>query len=1172
MADPTILEYRAVTTDLEAKLLNIKTAIFELEKQLTVPKELKVNVEDAENRLSLLRNRLNELNNSFKGLTNVKLSDNLKNELNREIAAVSGAEKSISKSLLDLSKNAINSNNAFVNSTAATANAVQGNFSKISNSVSKIASTVTELSSIIKFLVFSRIIRELVEFGKASVSTAVDLQALHNSFEAIIGDSEKADQKLAELRDTADTFGKGFFDVAENYLRFKIAGDAANLTAEATDAIYKSIIITSSALNQSQAQLNRTITAFEQVLSKGVLSAEEIRRQLGNALPGAFSLTARAIGVSNAELEKLLRSGTLLSNEVVPKIAAELLKTFSAAAIANVSSARAEFGRLQNDLLDIKKSIGDGLLPTLLEFSREISKATDDADFQGITNDVDYLAKSLKSVVDLLINVISLDISGALGGALEVVGRVLGSVSIGMVKLEEGILRLFSDEKADQAALYAGKVRDSFSEIIEEIKIWAGATESASDLAVKHNQRAAKAVQEVQEALDKLNKRGSLGTLIDELAKTEGNVGKVAKELQKIEDGLLAVEEKAKETGKISASSMLEFATKLEKIKLELEESGQFSGDLAVAIVELERKLGSAAVATALLNIRLKEYLNLKTPDQIRVTNDALQSYIDLIEDGGSVTREQADLIVKSIKDILDSIRELPPGQRAAFKDLEASLDGTLNQYKKFTTEAAKEAERLRKETAKAFEGLADEVGNIFDKLKEKLSGGAKESEALRDVEELKEELSGLQIKFDTSGLNSEELNRYNQLVSEIKDKQEDAGSAIREVFKNTNAEISKSFEDLILNNDKLIEGIARLSPAAQQSFISLVSGFNEVSKNSNLTELDLVDFGKRLSEIFKEAGINLDSFVVSLDSTASITEKILAKISDAKKEIESDQKNKLGESSESEISIDTSEGLTSVERLTAAVEKLSEIWVEEGESLKNVSRDREGEFASLEQLIATRTILNDKLLEGNLTLGQQQTAYKQLQEIQDKINQLQDEYTVSLGDLTTGQEDASESIDTTASSLVELSEQTKKAREQLDPITDQTRILKNTTDELSHSIRLSNDVNAEMNAAFEKSQKALEGLEAREDSLGGVVGEVSGKFKDGTLQLDQYNRVVETAKDTTNDASTQMKTAFDELDKAIEKPETRLIRIRDEIMPALIKLTETWKDIIDGVSPTTPR
>jgi tape measure domain-containing protein len=1164
MPEPTILEYRGITADLEAKLLSLKKSIESLNSQTDVPHELKINVEDALNRLSLLNTRVNVVEQSTRTLSNVKFSQGFKNEIDQEIAQINRAQSSINSSFRNIAANAIASNAQVGSSAKNAANQVTSNYASIYSSTTRVISGLTSLQSIVRLVVFSRIIRELKDFGTQSVETSVELQALHNSFVAIIGDANEADSTLDRLRNTADTFGKKFLDVTENYLRFRIASESAGLSTKANDAIFNSLIITSTALNQSTSQLNRTFTAFEQILSKGVLSAEEVRRQLGNALPGAFSIVARAVGVSNAELEKLLRSGSLLSAEVAPKIAQELLKTFGPAAIANVGSARAEFGRFSNDVLDLKKAIGDGLLPVVVEVTRELSSLVENTNLSEVTEDIGDIAQKTKIVVDLLISLATINPSKLIGATLEAGAAQVDSVQKVLTDTIANITGLFSESAAQGVQKYYQEHKSRIGELVEGIKIWIGATKEGGDVAVEYNTKAAKAVEEIQKQLQILQDKGgaNLEGFNQDLDKSRGKIGQLAKSLNEVEDGLTEIENKAAKTWTKDFNSMVQYATRLEQIKLDAKEAGVFSGELATQIGALEARFGPAAVSAGLLNAQLKE-LGVKSADSINVAIESLNGYIGTFKDGSSVTQEQADLIVKSIKDILESIRELPPGQREAFKDLENSLESVQNKYTKFTTEAAKEAEKLRKETSKAFKGLADELKDIFEDLKQSISG---QDENVDNIKELKREFDELQKRFNEGGLPLEDLNRYNELTGIIAEKQRNAGDAIREVFDSTSREVSKSIEDLILKNDKLIEGVARLSPTAQQAFISLVQNFSDLSKTTEISTLDLEDFGTRLGQIFEQSGVKLDGFIASLSQTATLSEKIKAQIADAQAQIESKHTDSEGNKKQQSQEIDISPTVNSVDRIKESVNSLSDIWVVEGNHWKELNVQSDDASKSIDQLRQEYDELRNSIGNGTLGLGELQTAVKRQGEILAEVNSRQDEYVVGSEEFNQSQKDVRESVEGSGSALVDLANATEQARKGMEPITDQSRILKNTTDALSDSIQISSDKNEEMAAAFDRNKDAIAGLKERQDDYILSVNTTGTTYDEATGKAKEFGDQVTDTADVLKNTAPTMEDSLKGVGTEAGKVETILGRVKALIIDCQ-KETKTWKEIIDGTN-----
>ena len=59
----------------------------------------------------------------------------------------------------------------------------------------------------------------------------------------------------------------------------------------------------------------RAFLALNQMMSKGTVQAEELRGQLGEALPGAFGIMAKAVGVTEKELQNMMKAGEVLADE-----------------------------------------------------------------------------------------------------------------------------------------------------------------------------------------------------------------------------------------------------------------------------------------------------------------------------------------------------------------------------------------------------------------------------------------------------------------------------------------------------------------------------------------------------------------------------------------------------------------------------------------------------------------------------------------------------------------------------------------------------------------------------------------------------------------------------------------------------------------------------------------
>lgn len=108
--------------------------------------------------------------------------------------------------------------------------------------------------------------------------------------------------------------------------------------------------------------LDAALTATAQVFSKGKVSAEELRQQIGERLPGAFTLFAESLNMTPAELDKALEQGKV-SLQDFQAFSAKLFERFGKSAEAIVNSPAAAGDRLQVQLSKLSENVGKLLAP-----------------------------------------------------------------------------------------------------------------------------------------------------------------------------------------------------------------------------------------------------------------------------------------------------------------------------------------------------------------------------------------------------------------------------------------------------------------------------------------------------------------------------------------------------------------------------------------------------------------------------------------------------------------------------------------------------------------------------------------------------------------------------------------------------------------------------------------
>lgn len=81
------------------------------------------------------------------------------------------------------------------------------------------------------------------------------------------------------------------------------------LEGQATRDIFDAVGIAATVMNLSAEQSEGAFLALSQMASKGKVQAEELRGQLGERIPGALNIAARAMGVTQAQLNDMLDKG-----------------------------------------------------------------------------------------------------------------------------------------------------------------------------------------------------------------------------------------------------------------------------------------------------------------------------------------------------------------------------------------------------------------------------------------------------------------------------------------------------------------------------------------------------------------------------------------------------------------------------------------------------------------------------------------------------------------------------------------------------------------------------------------------------------------------------------------------------------------------------------------------
>jgi len=177
-----------------------------------------------------------------------------------------------------------------------------------------------------------QVVREVVNVVK-EMSTAIfeagqRTLVAENAYKSITGSTEAANVQFEFLRDTSKELGLNFYTLREGYKGFLAAANSSTLPMKEIQKIFKSVSNAGAILGLSNEKMSLTFLALEQMLSKGKVSMEEIRRQMGDSLPGAFQLGAKAMGMTVEAFDKAVSAGKVYSDDFLPKFSVAMDKMY----------------------------------------------------------------------------------------------------------------------------------------------------------------------------------------------------------------------------------------------------------------------------------------------------------------------------------------------------------------------------------------------------------------------------------------------------------------------------------------------------------------------------------------------------------------------------------------------------------------------------------------------------------------------------------------------------------------------------------------------------------------------------------------------------------------------------------------------------------------------------
>lgn len=197
-------------------------------------------------------------------------------------------------------------------------------------------------------------VTSISSFISSLVNTAREAGRARVVLRNISTDTREYARSLKFLAELTDKYGTDLIGTTEAFAKFKAAATPAGIAMAEQERIFSNISKAMASFGISGGEAALTMMAITQMMSKGKISSEELRRQLGERMPVAMQAMANAAGVSMSQLDKLLKEGKLRSAEIMGKFSDELAKLSGDTSTDNLESS---LGRLKNSFTNLADSL-----------------------------------------------------------------------------------------------------------------------------------------------------------------------------------------------------------------------------------------------------------------------------------------------------------------------------------------------------------------------------------------------------------------------------------------------------------------------------------------------------------------------------------------------------------------------------------------------------------------------------------------------------------------------------------------------------------------------------------------------------------------------------------------------------------------------------------------------
>lgn len=190
------------------------------------------------------------------------------------------------------------------------------------------------------------------------IDTITQAESLNRSYGQIFGSVAKAREEMEFIKTTSNRLGVETLTLAKSYQSLAASTKGTALEGQATRDVFEAVSRAMSMLGKSSAETDHALLAISQMASKGTVAMQELRQQLGDAMPGAMKAAADGAGLTVEQLTAMVETGSVLAQDLLPALTVGLNNLYANA--APPQTVTSEWARFKNEIDATAIAIGEG--------------------------------------------------------------------------------------------------------------------------------------------------------------------------------------------------------------------------------------------------------------------------------------------------------------------------------------------------------------------------------------------------------------------------------------------------------------------------------------------------------------------------------------------------------------------------------------------------------------------------------------------------------------------------------------------------------------------------------------------------------------------------------------------------------------------------------------------